>query len=140
MLDQDSNIKDQDSTIKRYRTSVNVVGMVCLMSLSNISLQDELSVLKGMEHAASIIEDDQPAEQMTSKTETNLLSMIERPLSQQTFSGLSCEDLRLSSSNATHPSRQPNGSIARPLSCSSDLPPSTFKEVSNFDQQTSNDS
>ena len=24
MLDQDSNIKDQDSTIKRYRTSVNV--------------------------------------------------------------------------------------------------------------------
>jgi len=98
--------------------------------------------LKGIDHL--VIEDDRPAEEMTSKTETNLLSMVERPLSQQTFSGLSLEDLRHSAlSNVTHPSRQLNGNIVRPLSCSSDLPPSTLlghEETSNFDRQTSNDS
>ena len=107
------------------------------------SLQEELITLKGTNRSVSLIEDDQPAEEMTSKTETDLLNMVERPLNQQTFSGLSWEDLRHSaSSNVTHPSRQPNGSIARPLSCSSDLPPSTLlgHEASNFDQQTSNDS
>jgi len=97
-----------------------------------------------MDRSVSVIEDDQPAEEMTSKTETDLLSMVERPLSQQTFSGLSLEDLRHStSSNITHPLRQPNGSITRPLSCSSDLPPSALlghEGTSNFDRQTSNDS
>lgn len=60
-------------------------------------------------------------EELTSRTENDLLSMMDdRPLDQQPLSGMSLEDLRHIASNAYSGTRQQNGSVAtgRPQSYS----------------------
>lgn len=99
--------------------------------VSIASIQDELSALKSqLEQSNRVVDNDAtPLEELTSKTENDLLTLISDQLSeQQTLSGMSLEDLRHCPMNAYHSgAKQQNGSC-RPQSYSeapsNDLMPS----------------
>ena len=88
------------------------------------SLQDELSALKSQldQSTRRLDSETAPLEEMTSRTENDLLTMINNQLSeQQMLSGMSLEDLRHFSSNPYHSgTRQQNGGVmtGRPQSYS----------------------
>lgn len=98
--------------------------MLKLTSLLHYSLQNELTVVKSqLDQSNKTVDSDiAPLEELTSRTENDLLSMINDQLSEQhTLSGMSLEDLRHYPLNTYHPgTRQQNGSVAtgRPQSYS----------------------
>ena len=93
-----------------------LIIIIALLMFCFASLREELNALKSqLNQSTKMVDSDTaPLEELTSKTENDLLTMINNQLSeQQVLSGMSLEDLRLFPSNAYHSDmRQQNGSVA----------------------------
>ena len=97
--------------------------IIALLMFCFASLQEELNALKSqLDQSTKMVDSDTaPPDELTSKTESDLLTMINDQLSeQQVMSGMSLEDLRHFPSNPYHSGRQQNGCVAtgRPQSYS----------------------